>query len=163
LWLIEEGYDLAFFPTQLRMDPFVIQDIKQVMKQVGGDQPMDRVVESPVQTVEELVDRISATDIVVAARFHGVLISYLLNKPVLGISYHQKTEELMTVIGQEDYVVDMKDCNLPNLVRTFNLLSTNAVAVKREIEGRVLEYRRVLDEQYDRLFSLLGETEWVGS
>jgi polysaccharide pyruvyl transferase WcaK-like protein len=157
LWLIETGHDIVFFPTQLRMDPFVIQDIKHVMEREGGSQSMHRVTDRPIHTVEDLVDQISAMDVVVAARFHGVLIAYLLNKPVLGISYHRKTEELITEMGQADYIVDIKHCSLDHLIKAFLSLESNAAGVKQEIERRALDHRLALDKQYDRVLGLLGQ------
>ena len=95
---------------------------------------MHRVTDRPIQTIEDLVEEISSTDVVVAARFHGVLISYLLNKPVLGISYHTKTEELMTGMGQAAYVLDISRCDLDSLIRLFTSLESSAADVKQEIE-----------------------------
>jgi len=159
LWLLETSHDIVFFPTQLRMDPPAIHDIRQIIQRESGSQYIHRVTECSIHTVEDLVDQIATTDIVVAARFHGVLISYLLNKPVLGISYHTKTEELMTEMGQAEHVLDISRCDLDSLIRLFTSLESSAADVKQEqeIERRVHEHRLALDDQYGRVLGLLGQ------
>jgi polysaccharide pyruvyl transferase WcaK-like protein len=156
VWLFQSDYDVILFPTQLRMDPSAIQDVKQIMEREGGGPYMHRVRECNIQTVEDLVEQISAIDVVVATRFHGVLISYLLNKSVLGICHQQKTKDLMQDMGQANFMIDIYDCDSNSLIRLFSELESSAEAVKPEIERRVRERRQALEEQYDLVVGLLG-------
>jgi polysaccharide pyruvyl transferase WcaK-like protein len=152
LWLLQNGYAVAFFPTQLRMDPPAIRDILQAMREGSPEELGDRVRVCPVQTLDDLVEQLTTVDVVVAARFHGVLISYLLNKPALAVCYHKKTEDLMRDVGQAEYALDIRCCDLPELTRRFIALEARSEEVKQEIGWMVAERRRALAGQFDRLF-----------
>jgi polysaccharide pyruvyl transferase WcaK-like protein len=155
-WLLERDYDVVFFPTQLRQDPPTIQDVWQVMESAGVGQLMCRVATPTIDGVEDLVEQIGRTDLVVAARFHGVLISYLLNKPVLGIAYEKKTEDLMKEVGQAEHTLSIHGCDLPALIRQFTLLESQAEGAKATIEAGVRKQRLALQRQYDQILDLLA-------
>jgi polysaccharide pyruvyl transferase WcaK-like protein len=94
-WLTENRYRVSLFPTQLRADPLVIADISSAIKQMAGEKIAANVVEQTITSLDDLISAISIMDLVVAARFHGVIIPCLLGKPVLAMAYHRKTRELM--------------------------------------------------------------------
>lgn len=156
-WLIHRGYMVLFFPTQLRADPPVIKDIRLIMKDNGTANSEQRIIDRTIYSFEDLVSVISMTDIVFATRFHGVLLAYLLNKPVLGIAYWKKTEELMSQMGQSDYVLDVNRFELDSLKRRFISLESKTEIIKREIQSRNLDQKYTLDRQYDRVLGLLEE------
>jgi polysaccharide pyruvyl transferase WcaK-like protein len=45
--------------------------------------------------VEQLCAQLTQTDMVVATRFHNILLALMLNQPVLPLSYHEKVRSLM--------------------------------------------------------------------
>lgn len=157
LWLIQRGYRVSFVPTQLLADPPVIREIRRLMNNEGGPNVEAHLVDRPVLTFEDLISEISKTDIVVATRFHGIILSHLLKKSVLGIAYHKKSSELMAQMGQSEYVVDINRLDLNVLRERFILLESRGRTAEAEIEQRVSLYRRVLEDQYDRVFRLLEE------
>ncbi len=161
LWLIQRGYAVVFFPTQLRADPPVICDIKASMKNNGFTNFEQQLVDRPILTFEDLVSQISIMDIVIATRFHGILFSFLLNKPVLGISYHKKTDELMARMGQSEYVLDIKGFDCGSLIERFISLESKSEAIKEEIEHRLSVCRYALETQYERVFGLLEQGHGV--
>jgi polysaccharide pyruvyl transferase WcaK-like protein len=97
-------------------------------------------------------------DIVVAARYHGVLISHLLHKPVLAVSYHQKTTDLMARMGQSECTLEIDACTLDALKFRFLFLESQTKVIEAELERRVPLCRTILDAQYDRVFGLLEHT-----
>lgn len=155
LWLLQTDHNVLFFHTQLRVDPYVIRDIKLIMASEGGGGYEHRLIDRPILTLEDLIAQISMTDIVVATRFHGILISYLLEKPVLGISYHKKTDDLMAQMGQSEYVLDISCLDLDFLIERFSALESNREIIKHGIEDKILEQRRALEMQYDCVLRLL--------
>ena len=48
----------------------------------------ERIIDEPIASVDDLLKQLAATDVVVATRFHNVLLALLLNKPAIAISYH---------------------------------------------------------------------------
>jgi polysaccharide pyruvyl transferase WcaK-like protein len=155
LWLIQRGYAVLFFPTQLRADPPAIEDIRIYMNKSSTLDIEKHIVDYPIQSFEDLTSAISMTDMIIATRFHGVILSYLLNKPVLGIAYANKTNDLMEQMGQAEYALDILQCELNSLQQRFISLESRKTAIKREIAQRIWGHRQALDVQYDRVFRLL--------
>lgn len=157
LWLIDRGCAVVFFPTQLRADPPVIADITEVMER---RRPGVRAQLPPTPQIlngDDLVEAMSHMDIVVAARFHGVLVSHLLLKPVLAVSYHQKTSDLMARMGQQDCTLDIKHCSFQALTARFSFLESHQALIREEFARRVPLCRAALDSQYERLFGLIKQ------
>ena len=155
LWLVENGYAILFFPTQLNLDPLVINDIKLCMKNSGGIDFKRSMIDQPIHSFDDLISAISMTSIVVASRFHGVVIPFVLNKPVLAIMYHKKTLDLMEMMGQSEYALDIHSFDFNSLRKQFISLEFNKKTLKKEIERRVSISRQALEIQYEQVFKLL--------
>lgn len=155
LWLIQRGYAVLFFPTQLFSDPPVINDIRAIMKNSRDIDFERNIVDISINSFDDLISAISMTKIVIAARFHGIIISYILNKPVLGIAYQKKTFDLMKQFNQSDYTLDIKSTDLSLFQRLFIALESNSNFIKKEIERKIDLFKRELEAQYDMIFSML--------
>jgi len=155
-WLMASGRDVLFYPTQLRADPPVISDIRSVLKQTSPAGFERRIVERPIDSFDDLVSAIAAADIVVPTRFHGIVLGFLLGKPVLGIAYHPKARDLMAQMDQSDYVVDVDPLDLAALQNRFTALAANRERSARQIEVHSAACRRLLDAQYETVAQLLN-------
>ncbi len=154
-WLLNKNYAVMLFPTQLRADTLVIQDIKEILRTNITPSLMQRLIEPVILTVDDLLLQISNTDFIVANRFHGILLSFLMNKPVLGLSNHQKMADLMREVGQTEYLIDANDFDSDALIKCFALLEQNRKAVEIQIKNNISIYRAALENQYDRIFALV--------
>jgi polysaccharide pyruvyl transferase WcaK-like protein len=155
LWVIERGYRVLFFPTQLKLDPPVIVDIKNVLKAKAELDLSECIVDQLISSFDDLVAAISMTDIVVATRFHGIVIPYVLNKPVLAIAYQRKSVDLMTQMGQSEYVVDINSFDVESLKTRFVSLEARSTAIIDEIQHKKSIFRQALQNQYDQLLGLI--------
>jgi polysaccharide pyruvyl transferase WcaK-like protein len=155
LWVTQRGYRILFFPTQLRLDPPVIADIKNAMQATANGHLEGQFVNKPINSFDDLVSAISMTSIVVATRFHGIVIPYLLNRPVLGIAYQKKTNDLMTQMGQSEYVVDIKSFDVHSLQTRFISLESRSTTIRNQIKERNVAFRHALRNQYDQLLNLV--------
>jgi polysaccharide pyruvyl transferase WcaK-like protein len=154
IWLTEKGYKLLFFPTQLRADPPVIDDIINLMKCEVGPDIEEKLVHRMISSLEDLILAIDMTDVVLATRFHGVVIPYLRNKPVLGIAYQRKTMDLMSQLDQSEYVVDINSFDVDCLKARFILMESNLKSIGKELAQRNTVFRSALQVQYDKVLSL---------
>jgi polysaccharide pyruvyl transferase WcaK-like protein len=152
-WLIRRGHRVLFFPTQVHADPPVIHDIELMMKRTAGGWNEDRVLQPLVTDFDSLSAALGMVDVAVASRFHGIIFSILLGTPVLALSYYRKIEDLMTDMGQGDFVLAIKDLDLDSLLRSFSQLEGRLDAVRRETTERRAQYQRALAQQY---LELLG-------
>jgi polysaccharide pyruvyl transferase WcaK-like protein len=152
-WLIQNKYMVVFFPTQIRADTLVIQDIKECLSKRGAPHLGNAFIEKPIHDVTDLISQLATLDLVVATRFHGILLSLLMNKPVLALANHHKMTDLMTDMGQSQYVLDINTFTCESLIELFIALEGNSQTVKRQIACRVSEYQYALDRQYNILLS----------
>ncbi len=153
-WLIERNYKVLLFTGDAEFDRWAINDFKEILWQMGTNPESDQVIEEPIETVDDLMDQLSVTDVVVASKFHGVLLSLLLHKPVLALSYHSKIDELMKDTGQSEYCLSVDDFTEEILEKTFDHLLENMAEAKQLIAQRVGEYQEDLHNQYRKVFFL---------
>jgi len=79
-----------------------------------------------------------------------------MNKPVLGVAYHEKSRALLAQAGQGDYVLNIEEFTAEELIERFQAMEANAAAIKKQIAERMAPLRQALDKQYDSVFALIG-------
>ena len=117
----------------------------------------EHIIDEPICSVESLLSQIVATDIVVATRFHNVLLALLCDKPVISISFHDKCESLMSAMGLSEYCLDINDLKADRLIEKFCQLEANSDTIKPSIRAKAREFREALDDQYKFIFHDLLE------
>jgi polysaccharide pyruvyl transferase WcaK-like protein len=151
-WLIKNSYTVLFFPTQVRADALVIEDVKRILMK---DRTLDlkrHLVVKTTATFEDLIAQLATAEIVVASRFHGVLISFLLNKPVLALSHHPKVDNLMRDMGQSDFLLDIGTFDSKTVASRIVALESRSHLVKQQIKSNVATCRGKLESQYRDVF-----------
>ncbi|HKW94435.1 MAG TPA: polysaccharide pyruvyl transferase family protein [Methylomirabilota bacterium] len=149
--LIDRGHSVVLFPTQLRADPRVIRDLKARLT-IDPTAGRPELSEATVDTVADLVEAISGLDLVVTGRFHGILLSYLVHKPVVGLSYQHKMDELMSQMGQLDYVLPIGRVSVPALLRCVEDIESRLPRLSRDLLEATARQRQRLAEQFDLVF-----------
>lgn len=151
-WLLLHGYNVRLLIGDLG-DLDTIQDFRDLLRDRVSEFDDARIINEPISSVEGLLSQIAATNIVVATRFHNVLLSLLCDKPVIAISFHHKCESLMSAMGLSAYCLDIKELKADRLIEKFCDLNTNAEKLTPLIREKVREFRKVLDEQYQFIFN----------
>jgi polysaccharide pyruvyl transferase WcaK-like protein len=151
-WLLAHEYDVRLLSGDL-VDMPARQEFRDLLRKRLSVQDEGRIIDEPVVSVENLLSQIAATDIVVATRFHNVLLALLCNKPVIAISFHHKCESLMSAMGLSGYCLDINDLKADRLIEKFCDLEVNTSKLKPLIRERVGEFRKALDEQYKFIFN----------
>jgi polysaccharide pyruvyl transferase WcaK-like protein len=152
-WLLEHDYDIRLLFGDGEGDPDVIEEFRSVLGARVGAFDEARIIDQPLESVGDVLAEIAATDVVVATRFHNVLLALLLNKPVIAISFHHKCSSLMRQMRLSDYCHPLDDMDVDTLIGQFQELERNRETVKRTIAQGVDEARAALDEQYGLLFA----------
>ena len=150
-WLLEHDYDIRLLLGDA--DTIVIEEFRSVLQARLGSYDEERIIEQPIASVQDVLAELAATDVVVATRFHNVLLALLLNKPVIAISFHHKCSSLMRQMKLSEYCHEIDHMDADRLIGQFQKLEQNREAVKRTIGQGVDEARAALDEQYDLLFA----------
>ena len=150
-WLLVNNYDIRLLIGDACDTP-VIEEFESLLNRRLELFDEKRVINEPTLSVEQLLSQIAATDIVVATRFHNVLLALLLNKPVISISFHHKCASLMSEMGLSDYCHDINHMNADRLIEQFQDVERNAEKLKPVIRQKVEQSRKALDEQYNLIF-----------
>jgi polysaccharide pyruvyl transferase WcaK-like protein len=153
-WLLDQGYGVRLVATQVTMDPPFVEDLKARIRQKGLSALDSRIVAEPAGTFEQLMVQLAQSSMVVTSRFHGVVFSYLLGRPVVGVSYHPKINALMEDFAQQEFCLDLPRLQADDLRRTFTRLESDRQRACRQILGTVDRNRAALDEQYRNLLQL---------
>jgi polysaccharide pyruvyl transferase WcaK-like protein len=150
-WLLAHDYGIRLLIGEVD-DTSVSKEFRSLLRASFEGYDEERIIDQPALSVEQLMPQIAATDIVVATRFHNVLLALVLNKPVIAISFHQKSASLMSDMGLAEYCHDINHMNAGRLIEQFQSLETNAEKLKPLIGQRVERSRRALEEQYEFIF-----------
>ena len=106
-WLLERDYDIRLLFGDGEGDPAAIEKFRAVLRAQLGSYDEERIIERPIASVQSLLAELAATEVVVATRFHNVLLAMLLNKPVIAISFHHKCSSLMRQMKMSEYCHDI--------------------------------------------------------
>jgi polysaccharide pyruvyl transferase WcaK-like protein len=150
-WLLAHNYVIRLLIGEVD-DRSALKEFKSLLQASFGAYDEERIIDQPALSVEQLLPQIAATDIVVATRFHNVLLALVLNKPVIAISFHHKCASLMSDMGLADYCHDIHHMNAGILIEQFQAVEKNAEKLKPVIRQRVEQSRKALDEQYKIIF-----------
>lgn len=151
-WVIEQGYDVLFYPGEAGFDVDVIADLLELLAARGIAPDDPRLIVPPIATVDALMTQLARTEMVIASRFHGVLLPQLLNKPALALSYHPKIDHLMADMGQAEYCLPIDRFDVATAKERFTEMAANRAAIKATMAARTQAYREALDKQYRALF-----------
>jgi polysaccharide pyruvyl transferase WcaK-like protein/SAM-dependent methyltransferase len=154
-WLLTHGYDVRFVVGDLTYDGHAQRDFRDLLNTYGSACAEGRIIDEPVSSVENLLSQLRASDIVVATRFHNVVMAMLLDKPVISISFHHKCASLMDAMGLAAYSHDIHRMDVDRLIDQFHDLENHAEKVKALILRKTEEFRDALEEQYAIIFDRL--------
>jgi polysaccharide pyruvyl transferase WcaK-like protein len=116
---------------------------------------MARVSAIRPASLAELLPLLSAVDTVVASRLHGVILSHLLHKPVLAISYDRKVSTHMQQVGHERYSVEFHEVSSATLLERFQALLHEADTLAEDLRTIIGQWQDALDRQYHALGTLM--------
>jgi polysaccharide pyruvyl transferase WcaK-like protein len=152
LWLLEHGYPTRVIIGDLTYDEPVLEDLRVVLAKRGIERYAGRYEDSAARSVEQVMDQIASLDLVVASRFHNVLLALMLGKPVVSISYNEKNDALMGEMGMGEYCRPIESFDLDWLIDRVEDLERNGPLLRPRIVQRAAQFRDQLEKQYAILF-----------
>jgi polysaccharide pyruvyl transferase WcaK-like protein len=151
-WLLEKKYIVRLLIGDIAYDQRARQDLRAFIEERGGDYTNGSIIDDPGASVDDLLSQLAATDLVVASRFHNVLLALMLGKPVLAISYHEKVDALMASAGLAEFCQDIERIDLGKMMRQFDELKEKTSCTRLQLQRNTETCRLALDEQYNRIF-----------
>lgn len=149
LWLLERGYAVRVIIGDLAYDEGVRADVRARLHVRGLDLDIRSFADEPATSFEQLLAQLASVDFVIASRYHNVLLSLLLGKPVVSVSYEAKNEALMQDMGLGRYCQTLDALDLPRLTEQFLELEKSAADLLPGMAARAAVNRDLLERQYD--------------
>lgn len=153
LWLLGRGCRVRIVIGDAEYDPAALAALRAWLAQHDA---LERVIDEAATSFQDLMHQIAEADLVVATRFHNLVLALLLGKPAMSISHMDKNDELMNAMGLEHYRVSLDGAEPDRLRTLFLELEREAPRLREQIRRRADESAARLEEQYDRLFGRLA-------
>jgi polysaccharide pyruvyl transferase WcaK-like protein len=155
-WLLERNSAVRLLIGDVVHDSRVRTDLRTLLEQSGLTCEKSNIIDEPAGSFEELLSQLATTKMVVASRFHNLLLALMLGKPALAISFHEKDDSLMTAMGLQEFCQDIANLDVSRLKEQFVRLEENADCLRQEIRLKTKGYRTELDTQYSCIFDEIG-------
>ena len=156
IWLLRHGYSVRVIIGDYAYDEKVRTDVRAALQARGETLKAEFYSDEPARSFEELIAQIESVDLVVASRFHNVLLSLILGKPVVSVSYDTKNEALMSQFGLTDYCQALDSLDVDHLLKQFRDLEQQAPLLRSSIQRKTWQLRVSLEEQYDLIQRAAG-------
>ena len=155
-WLLAQNYSLELFTSDIVVDKSALEDLTERLLGAVPPDVLHKVVCHPVSDLRELLFQMSEFDFVITPKFHGVVFSHLLGKPVIALSYLPKIDHLMREVGDSQYCLEIGDFEADSLIKAFASLVRSADDLVRLFGKTSATYAEALEMEFDSLFGPLG-------
>jgi polysaccharide pyruvyl transferase WcaK-like protein len=149
--LVEHGYRVRILQGDMRYDEEVRCDLRRFLSERGVDYGASGILDEDIDSVDDLVSQIAATDLVVSARFHNLILALIMGKPVVAISYDPKSDVLLDRFGLGQYAQPIDAIDASTLMRHVVELDRRRDALRPRLSKQAKEYRAILEDQYRQL------------
>lgn len=156
-WLLEHNYTVRFLIGDVVYDDRVRQDLRALLERSGLSYETEQIIDEPAHSVDELLSQLAGTDVVVASRFHNVLLALMLRKPVVAISFHEKVDSLMRAMEMTQFCQDIENVDVNKLIGQLAALEEGAEGIRCGLKRKSELYRGSLEGQYEYIFKTLLE------
>jgi polysaccharide pyruvyl transferase WcaK-like protein len=152
LWLLSQNYRLRIFSGEASVDVYALEDIRSRLLDSLPPNDIDEMFISPSGSVKDLLVEMSRFDFIVTSKFHGVVFSHLLAKPVIALSYHNKIDDLMRIVGHGQYCQSIESFDVKHLQEAFTSLVESTQNLKLLFGRKTCSNASLLKTQFDELF-----------
>jgi polysaccharide pyruvyl transferase WcaK-like protein len=152
VWLLEQGYNLRVFTNETSVDHNAIEDLRAGLLSRLSPELVSPVFRRASWGVKDVLEEMSEFDVVVTSKFHGIIFSNLLGKPVIALSYHRKMDLAMRGTGQDRFCADIERFDVEWLINAFQSLVAASNSIRLISSAAVGAYAARLAEQFDSLF-----------
>lgn len=152
-WLADRGMRVTLLHGDGKYDERALADLWREIEQRGIRRDDERIRAPAIHNTRDLLAEIATLDIVVASRFHNIILSLLLGRPAIALSYHSKFSALMEGFSMERYCIELPDFNLEWLTQRFVELSFDLAARARSVAEAAAGLRPALEQQYQLAFA----------
>jgi polysaccharide pyruvyl transferase WcaK-like protein len=147
--LTAQGYEVVLFATQVRADKAAIDDVLACL----APELRARIQVQWITGISELLRCLARLDIVVASRFHGILLSLLTERPALSLSYQKKNDYILGEVGERRFALDIHRFSLEELNEAFDALCAHYDVYRKRLHAHAHRQRERVAAQYNGVFA----------
>jgi len=152
-WLLDKKYTVRLLIGDAACDHRARHDLRAFVEEHGITYEDTRIIDEPAASVKDVLWQLNGTDLVIATRFHNLLLAMMLGKPVLAISYHEKVDALMANAGLAEFCQDIESIDVEKMIRQFGQLEERTNCIKLQLQRNAEACRVALHDQYMKSFS----------
>ena len=150
--LLAANYRIEVFTSDILVDRHAIADLEKKLSGRIAPERIANIAYRPVTGLEELLAQMAGFDFVITSKFHGVIFSHLLARPVIALSYDPKINHLMRKAGHSRYCLDIEHFDLSSLETAFTSLTKDAHDIRAQLRRVVATHSDMLRRQFDSIF-----------
>lgn len=154
--LLERRLHVRLLIGDTRADKNVRADVIRSAAMRGSSVAEGRLTSAAISDYIDLIGEIERCDLVVATRFHNVLLSLWLNRPAISIGYDQKNDALMADAGLAGHCHSIERLDVDAVLASVEELSGASRSLTEVLASFGERQRDVLTSQYDELNLRLG-------
>lgn len=109
------------------------------------------VIVEPVTSLNDLMEQIAKTDIVVASRYHNIVCALAMGRPAISIGYARKNDALLNDTGLGEFCHHIESFSPQTLLAQIDNMFGRREALVKTVEHGVKHYRQRLAEQEEML------------
>lgn len=153
--LLGRGLAVKLLSTQDRMDADALAYVADALRKKSGP-TWERV---HCTRLDQFMALAAGAKLVVSSRLHGLILALVAGTPAVSVAPMRKMTRMMIDAGLADFNLDMATLQSDLLAATVDRALAEEVVLRRHVAQIASEYRRHLNENFDRLIStgLLGE------
>ena len=152
LWLLKHGYSPRMFTTELSVDKYALDDLKARLRSRVAPETLCEIFQAASENVKDVLQQMAHFDFVVTSKYHGIIFSHVLGKPVISLSYHRKMDFAMRAVGQDRFCTDIEHFDTSWLIDSFRSLADEDGTARPTAVAVVEKYAAALSQQFDELF-----------
>ncbi|ASV88401.1 polysaccharide pyruvyl transferase family protein (plasmid) [Ochrobactrum quorumnocens] len=112
---------------------------------------LGNVIFEPVASLNDLMQQIAKTDIVVASRYHNIVCSLSMGRPAISIGYARKNDALLNDTGLSEFCHHIESFDPKTLLAQIDNMFSRREELVKTVEDGVKLYRKRLAEQEEVL------------
>jgi polysaccharide pyruvyl transferase WcaK-like protein len=153
--LIDRGLAVKLLSTQDRMDADALAHVANAL----GEDAKPYWQRLHVTRLDHFMALAQHARLVVSSRLHGLILALVAGTPVVSVAPMRKMTRVMIDAGLADFNLEMEGLVGGDLIAAAERALQDEQRLRRHIARIVGDYRRRLDEGFDRLVAdgLLGE------
>jgi polysaccharide pyruvyl transferase WcaK-like protein len=149
--MIADGHDVRLLIGEDTDRTAAEMVIRLVSERLGSQVVVERLIYEPVANLEELIEQIGETDVVVTTRFHNVVAALMARRPVVSIGYSSKNRDLLASVGLGAYCHDVDTVDVAAVIEDCRSAFARRRELSASLDERVVGFADAVARAFDRL------------